>query len=230
MMARPRLQSLGQDAPPRPSPTRPLTPPPRIGVNGGWRGHSLRVSLCSPTALRVVPLQHDCLHPLVNPSKPSADLMCSRSPPVQLHANFRLVFLVSTTQSIEFTADGYQVNDIRLLKWPNSQLTYFEIVYTVVYVMYICKHTYLNSFPALARLVHPWPLRPLSLEHRLLPLLAERSNFSLIFFLYLYLSFFCFFVFQFYEVSSYHVPAELRLAHQLSSAAPCGAVRRRALW
>ena len=54
-----------------------------------------------------------------------------------------------------------------------------------------------------------------SLGHCLLPLLAERSSSSL---------FLPSHFWSLYEVS-YHVPAELSLAHQLSSAAPCSAMQ-----
>ena len=102
-MARPRLQSVGQDAPPTPLPlppppplpppaplpppppsSSPHSPPPRTGVNSGWCGGTLRVPLGSSTALSATQFLHAWLRPFLNPSKPSAGILCGLSPPFEL--------------------------------------------------------------------------------------------------------------------------------------------------
>ena len=61
LMARPRLESLGHDAPPSPSP-RPLR-----YADGGWRCRSLCASLCSCASLHFA-----CQFRMMNNSAPSS--------------------------------------------------------------------------------------------------------------------------------------------------------------
>ena len=57
--AKPVIRPPGHDAP-----HPPLSPPPRIGVNGPCRGCNHHLPLCRSTALRVVTFRHDSLHPV----------------------------------------------------------------------------------------------------------------------------------------------------------------------
>ena len=103
MMARPRLQSLGQDAP-------LATSPPRRDVDGGWRCRGLRVPLFRSTALRVMLFLHEYPCPLLNPSKPSAGLLCTLLPPFEVHAKFRNNCIqrhaISAWTKLEFSSKG----------------------------------------------------------------------------------------------------------------------------
>ena len=98
MMARPRLQSVGQDAPPllpAPPPPPDSSSPQLIDVDGGRGCSGLRVSPCSSSTFRVIimPFLHERPAPLVDYFKPSAGLLCSSlSPPFHPHAKFRHVF------------------------------------------------------------------------------------------------------------------------------------------
>ena len=74
-------------------PPPPPTPPPRRDADGGWRFRGLRVSLCSSTALRVMPFPHERVFPLLSPSKLSAGLLCNLSPPFELNSKFYYSFL-----------------------------------------------------------------------------------------------------------------------------------------
>ena len=79
MMAKPRVQSLGHDAPP--SPPSP-SPRPLRDADGGWRCRSLCASLCSFASVIFMPIPHDQLGSLFYSSKPFAGLLSSLSPPL----------------------------------------------------------------------------------------------------------------------------------------------------
>ena len=83
MMAKPRLQSLGHDAPPSPSSSsRPLG-----DADGEWRCRSLRASL------RFMPTPHEQTGFFLHSSKPSASLLSSLSPSFEFHPKDRHIVL-----------------------------------------------------------------------------------------------------------------------------------------
>ena len=90
MMAKPRVQSLGHDAPP--SPPSP-SPRPLRDADGGWRCRSLCTSLCSFASLRFVPFPHEQLDSVLYSSKPSACLLSSLSPTFEVHSKDRHILL-----------------------------------------------------------------------------------------------------------------------------------------
>ena len=94
VMARPRLQSLGHDAPPLAPPLPPPpSPRPRRDADGGWRCRSLCASLCSFASLRFMPIPHEQLGSFLYASKPSAGLLSSLSLPFEFHPEDRHILL-----------------------------------------------------------------------------------------------------------------------------------------